>query len=81
MPLLHPITPKLKIHVYADEHAPTHFHVCTPNGEAEIWLDDLVVKENSGVSAAALKRAKAWADDHREAIRALFNKLNPEIAK
>lgn len=81
MPLLHSITPKLKIHVYADEHAPTHFHVSTPDGEAEIWLADLVVKENSGVSATALKRAKAWAADHHEVIRALFNDLNPEIAK
>jgi Domain of unknown function (DUF4160) len=58
MPLLHAITPKLKIHVYADEHAPTHFHVSTPDGEAEIWLDDLVVKENSGVRGAG-RRAEA----------------------
>jgi hypothetical protein len=81
MPVIHAITPKLKIHVYADEHAPTHFHVSTPDGEAQIWLDTLLVKENNGVNKTQIRLAIAWAESNSETLRAKFNELNPEIAK
>lgn len=83
MPLVHAITTKLLIYVYADEHAPTHFHVNSPDGNAEVWLDTLSVKANSGVPEKALRKAIEWAsiDANNVIIRNRFNQLNPEIAK
>ncbi|MDP2430894.1 MAG: DUF4160 domain-containing protein [Pseudomonadota bacterium] len=81
IPTVHAITPKLLIAVYADEHAPMHFHIKTPDGEAQVWLDGLRVKENSGVSKRAMKQALAWAAGNADALAAIFNQLNPGIAK
>ena len=81
MPIIHAVTPKLLIYVYAVEHAPTHFHIKTPDGEAQVWLDSLAVKENSGVSIRAMKQSLAWAAAHREEIAQRFNQLNPRIAR
>ncbi len=81
MPLVHAVTARLLIYVYADEHAPSHFRVKTPEREAQVWLANLTVKENSGVPSRSMKKALTWAAEHRVEIATRFNQLNPRIAK
>jgi hypothetical protein len=67
-------TGRLKISVYAD-HAPPHFHVRTPEGDATVDLQTLAVTAGGG-NRKLLAEAIAWALDHRDLLWEEWRKLN-----
>jgi len=64
------------IKVQGNEHPPVHAHVYHPTGKASIGLDGAV--RNSGVPAAALRKAVAWVIAHPDEVRAEWTLMNAE---
>jgi hypothetical protein len=65
----------LKIQVYADDHNPPHFHVVTPDYQAQVRIDNLSILRGD-LRRADYEEAKAWAEEHKEEIRNEWNRLN-----
>jgi len=61
---------------YADDHAPPHFHVRAPDGEAQVRIDTLEVMRGS-ISRSNLEVAVRWAKNPgNRAIYAEWDRLN-----
>jgi hypothetical protein len=58
----------MKIQIFGDDHAPPHFHIVTPDGEALVRIADLQVIAGR-IRSRDARRALAWAQDHREELR------------
>ena len=48
--------------VYADDHMPPHFHVLTPDGDAQVRLDSLELIRGA-LRRSDLETAIDWASD------------------
>jgi hypothetical protein len=64
------------IAMYFRDHNPPHFHVVTPDAEAQMALASLELMEGS-VDRRALREARAWAEEHRDELWAKWDELNP----
>lgn len=64
-----------KIKIYPDDHAPPHFHVQTPDGESLVIIDDLNVL-GKGANPKALKMALAWASQHIDHLKQVWQQQN-----
>jgi len=64
-----------KIKIYADDHAPPHFHVQTPDGESLVAIAGLTVLGH-GANAKALKAALAWARQNIHLLMQAWNTQN-----
>lgn len=64
-----------KIKLYADDHAPPHFHVETPNGAESVRLSDLKILKG-GVQARIHHRAMKWARENKPHLLVEWERLN-----
>lgn len=61
------------IAIYFGDHAPPHFHAKYAEFEASIAIDSLRVLEGS-LPRRALALVLEWADEHREELRANWDR-------
>jgi hypothetical protein len=68
---------RVGICLYADDHVPPHFHIRTPDGEAQVRIDSLEVIRGD-LNQADLEIAMAWARQpgNREALMVEWMRLN-----
>jgi hypothetical protein len=57
----------VKIQIFGDDHAPPHFHVVTPDGEALVRISDLKVLAGA-IRGRDERRALEWARLHHEEL-------------
>jgi hypothetical protein len=65
----------VRLYVYADDHAPPHFHVVGPNSNAQVRIDDLRVM-NGEIARADYAEVVAWAAERREFLLRRWRELN-----
>jgi hypothetical protein len=63
------------IYIYADDHAPPHFHVRGPSSNVQVEIETLQVMRGE-CRAGDLAEAITWAADNRALLRAKWNELN-----
>ena len=63
------------IRMFAEDHAPPHFHVVTPDHEAMVRIDDLQVYAGS-IDRKSLSIAIAWAAQNIELLENEWRRLN-----
>ena len=57
----------IKIQMFADDHAPAHFHVRTPNSKAVIRLADLRILRGR-LTSSEERAVMAWARANSEVL-------------
>ena len=77
MPCVHQLTASVSIYVYANDHAPPHFHIVAPDADALVDMRSLQIirgRVRPKTFAAAVK----WAteDASRAALMAEWERLN-----
>jgi hypothetical protein len=65
----------VKIQIFGDDHAPPHFHIVTPDGEALVRIADLRILAGR-VRSRDLRRALTWAGQHREELIDAWTRYN-----
>lgn len=65
----------VKIQIFGDDHAPPHFHIVTPDGEALVRIADFVVLAGK-VRGRDARRALQWASQHREDLTDAWRRYN-----
>ena len=65
----------VSIYIYADDHAPPHFHVLGPDNDVQIDIETLQVRRGR-FTAAALAEAIGWAAENKALLRAKWSELN-----
>jgi len=67
--------PGANIRIYADDHAPPHFHLVGPRSDAQVRLDTLEVLR--GVADRRdLEEARAWSMANPGVLRKEWERLN-----
>jgi hypothetical protein len=66
---------RVQIRMFADDHAPPHFHIWTPDDEALVLIEDLVVSRGI-LRKQDLEVAMAWARDNIDLLQEYWIKLN-----
>ena len=62
--------------MYFADHNPPHFHVVTPDAEAQVAIASLDLMEGS-VDRRALREARDWAEQNRDTLWAKWDEFNP----
>jgi hypothetical protein len=65
----------VSIRVYADDHAPPHFHVVGPDTDIQVAIETLQVMRGH-FRAADLARAINWAAENQDLLRAKWSEYN-----
>ncbi|MDB5523696.1 MAG: hypothetical protein JWM58_1459 [Rhizobium sp.] len=67
----------VKLHIYADDHNPPHFHVSTPDHDALIQISDLSVLQGQ-ITKRNLDTVIDWAsvDENKKALEDEWKRLN-----
>ena len=63
------------IYVYADDHAPPHFHLLSASSDVQVRLDNLQVMQGS-YSKRELAEALRWAAQNRDLLTAKWSEYN-----
>jgi hypothetical protein len=68
---------RVGICVYADDHMPPHFHILTPDGDAQVRIDSLEIIRGS-LRRSDFDTGLRWAHDaaNRERLWAEWSRLN-----
>lgn len=66
---------KVVVRMFADDHAPPHFHVITPDGEVIIRIDDFVILQGR-ISRRDVNVALEWAAANRGILENTWRRLN-----
>ena len=66
---------RLAIYIYADDHLPPHFHLLSPDSDAQIEIATMQVMRGTA-SRADLARAIAWAEANRDLLIEKWIELN-----
>jgi len=66
---------KLAIYIYADDHAPPHFHIRSPDSNAQIEIATLQVMRGT-VLRNELKQVIIWAEENRPFIMEKWREFN-----
>jgi hypothetical protein len=74
MPSIHRLA-NATIYIYADDHAPPHFHVVGPNSNVQVEIETLRVMRGE-YRAGDLAQAIAWAADNQALLRARWREFN-----
>lgn len=69
---------KLRIVVYAGDHAPPHFHIQGPGFALAVAIESMEIIAGSP-QARGYEEAMRWAVENRAAIRAAWDRLNGEL--
>ena len=64
------------IAMYFFDHNPPHFHVVTPDGEAQMALASLEIMEGQ-VDRRAEREARDWAEHNRDLLWLKWEEFNP----
>ena len=68
----------LRMHIYADEHPPPHFHV-TYNGEENSFrIDDASPLYPNGDLKKWFKNIKKWHKENKDELVLAWNRMRPE---
>jgi hypothetical protein len=73
-PSIHRLT-NVTIYVYADDHAPPHFHVRGSDSNVQVEIRTLRVMRGE-YRRGDLAEAIAWAADNQALLRAKWNEFN-----
>ncbi|MCA1409265.1 DUF4160 domain-containing protein [Ensifer aridi] len=67
----------VKLHIYADDHNPPHFHVSTPDHDALIQISDLSVLQGQ-ITKRNLDTVVSWAsvESNRKVLENEWARLN-----
>lgn len=68
---------KLKIEIYAKEHAPPHFHITNGLQKASLRIEDCEVLENSGFNQREIKNISDWFKRSKMKLIDVWNKTRP----
>jgi hypothetical protein len=63
------------VRMYADDHAPPHFHIEAPDFEVLVRLSDLSVMAGEA-RPGQIAEVLDWAEDQREALASKWIELN-----
>ena len=63
------------LRMYADDHAPPHFHLVGPDFQVLVRISDLVVIAGEA-RTAQIAEAIQWADVNRRALASKWTELN-----
>jgi len=76
MPSIHRLA-NVTIYIYADDHAPPHFHVVGPNSYVQVEIETLRVMRGE-YQRSDLAQVIAWAAeaDNHALLRAKWSELN-----
>ena len=66
---------RVQIRMFADDHLPPHFHVCTSDGEALVLIDGLRVVRGR-LRKHDFEVAIGWARNNMHLIRDCWDDLN-----
>jgi hypothetical protein len=66
------------VRVYPNDHLPPHFHVISPDAEALIEIESMVVLRGD-LPRTGGKKVMQWAQAHRRTIIAEWNRINPRF--
>ena len=66
----------LKIHIYADEHAPPHFHVVSSDIDAAFRIDDCALLKGS-IDRKARDLIVYWHESARHKLIKIWNRTRP----
>jgi len=64
-----------KVQMFADDHAPPHFHLYGPDANAVVEISTMRVLRGA-ISRRDLAEAVAWAETNRELLAAEWRRLN-----
>ena len=65
----------IKICMYADDHAPPHFHVLQAEHEALVRISDLGILAG-GLPRPTLRKAMAWAQENQPMLALRWLQMN-----
>lgn len=65
----------VSIYIYADDHAPPHFHVLGADTDIQVEIDTLQVMRGQ-FRPAAFAEAIAWASANQSLLRAKWSEFN-----
>jgi uncharacterized protein YecE (DUF72 family) len=68
----------LKMHIYADEHPPPHFHVKYNGKENSFRIDDASPLYPDGDLKKWFKNIKKWHNQNKEELISTWNRMRPE---
>jgi hypothetical protein len=74
MPSIHRL-PNITIYIYADDHAPPHFHILGPNSDVQVEIRTLRVMRGE-YRAVDLAEAIEWAARNQALLLAKWSELN-----
>ena len=74
MPRIHTFS-NCRIYIYADDHAPPHFHVLGPQSEALIRIETMEVMRGA-ISRADYVEVTDWAKANVETLLARWSEYN-----
>ena len=74
MPRIHTLS-NCRIYIYADDHAPPHFHALGPEAEALIRIETMEVMRGT-ISRADYAEVTEWAKANVEALLAKWSEYN-----
>ena len=66
---------RVQIRMFADDHAPPNFHVWTPDGEALVLIDGLIMSRGV-LRKQDFEVAMEWARDNIDLLQEYWIKLN-----
>ena len=66
---------RVRIRMFNGDHNPPHFHIWTPDGDAQVLLADLSVLRGS-VSTRDYELAMRWARSNIEFLRSEWERRN-----
>lgn len=64
------------IAMYFRDHNPPHFHIVTPESEAQMTIASLSILEGA-VDRRAEREAREWASANRATLEAKWREFNP----
>jgi len=65
----------LALYIYADDHAPPHFHIRSPDSDAKVEIETLEVMRGKA-SRTDLQVAIAWSLANREYLKKKWREFN-----
>jgi len=66
---------KLALYIYADDHTPPHFHIRSPDSNAQVEIETLEMMRGNA-SRADLEKAIEWSLANREHLRDKWREFN-----
>ncbi len=64
------------ITMYFSDHNPPHFHIVTPDGEAQMAIASLHLMEGD-VDRRAIREARDWGEANRDRLWTKWEEFNP----